>query len=175
MIKNLLKRITRLLEDNDFTYMVSGSHALNWYVNPRTTMDIDIVIELNLSNVEQFINLFQEGFYINIDSIKKETKSQGIFNIIDLKSGFRIDFIVKKDTNYRTTEFTRKKRVRYDDFELWIVAPEDLIISKISWIQDFQSDKQMDDIKILLTLQNIDINYIANWCKKLKLNTYNLV
>lgn len=163
------------MEDNDFSYMVSGSHALNWYVHPRTTMDIDIVIELNASNIDHFVTLFQKGFYINTDTVIKETKSKGIFNIIDLKSGFKIDFIVKKDTNYRTTEFTRKKRVRYDDFELWIVAPEDLIISKIIWMQNYQSDKQMDDIKALLLLQNIDTNYIINWCKKLKLNTYNLV
>lgn len=175
MIIELLKRITNILEKNHFPYMVSGSHALNWYASPRITMDIDIVIELNTDNVEHFISLFHKGFYINKEIIIKETKSQGIFNIIDLDTSFKIDFIVKKNHEYRIIEFERRKRIKYEDFEMWIVTPEDLIISKLIWIQDYQSDKQIEDIKTLLKLNDLEMNYILDWCEKLELATFNLL
>jgi len=42
-----------------------------------------------------------------------------------------------------------------DDIPVWMVSAEDLIVSKIEWIQQLQSDKQIQDIKILLTLPEI--------------------
>ena len=174
MIQELLKKISQLLEANKLPYMVSGSQALNWYVNPRMTMDIDIVIELGVHNVDNFISLFKDGFYLNDNTVKKETKSHGIFNVIDLESGYKIDFIVRKDTEYRITEVQRKSKIKYKEFEMWIVSPEDLIISKISWIQTYTSEKQMEDIKSLLLLEELDYDYIKKWCKKLNLVTFNL-
>ncbi|MBN1184880.1 MAG: nucleotidyl transferase AbiEii/AbiGii toxin family protein [Bacteroidales bacterium] len=175
MILELLKKITQLLEGNDFPYMVSGSQALNWYVNPRMTMDIDIVIELDMNNVDRFITLFLDGFYINVDTVKKEAKYRGIFNLIDFETGYKIDFIVRKDAEYRINEFKRRIRIRYNEFEMWVVSPEDLIISKILWIQTYTSEKQMEDIKTLLLLEKLDFNYINKWCEKLNLNTFNLL
>jgi len=45
--------------------MVTGSVALNTYALPRSTFDIDIVIEVPLSKIDAFLQLFQKGFYIN--------------------------------------------------------------------------------------------------------------
>ena len=56
-----------------------------------------------------------------------------------------------------------------------LVSPEDLIISKIAWIQKIQSDIQKEDIKILLTIKNIDMRYIRKWIATLKLNTFGLL
>jgi len=98
-----------------------------------------------------------------------------MFNVIDHKTGFKIDFIVRKDNAYRKHEFGRRRRIRVEDIDLWIVSPEDLVISKIIWIQQLKSEKQIEDIENMLAIPSLDMDYIRHWCKELKLTTYNLI
>lgn len=155
--------------------MLSGSLALNHYVKPRMTMDLDIVIELTHENKEKFTGIFDDNYYINKAVVHEEIARKGMFNVIDFETGFKIDFIVRKNNKYREIEFSRKKKVDLGEFHAWMVSPEDLIISKIIWIQKLESEKQMNDIKMLLGLKYLDFEYIRNWIQKLSLNTYNLV
>ncbi len=175
MIIRLLQRVTHLLDEACIPYMLSGSIALNRYTIPRMTLDIDIVIELSVNNLEGFLKLWGENYYLNPDTVRKEVQRTGMFNIIDYESGLKIDFIIRKNTNYRLLEFQRRKKEKINDVEVWMVSPEDLIISKLEWIQLLQSDKQMADIRNLLSLPGIDLDYIKNWCKKLDLNTFDLL
>jgi hypothetical protein len=175
MILKLLKRVTQQLESKNIPYMLSGSIALNNYAIPRMTMDIDIVINLHEENLQDFLSIFDEKYYINKDVVKNETKRLGMFNVIDHETGFKVDFILRKNSEYRKHEFSRREQIQIVDFDVWIVSPEDLVVSKIEWIQQLQSDKQITDISNLLALPEINKIYIKNWCEKLNLNTYNLI
>lgn len=175
MILSLLKRITQALDSKNIPYMLSGSIALNNYTIPRMTLDIDIVLELHESKMRDFLSIFGNNYYLNKDTVIQETRKLGMFNIIDHETGFKVDFILRKNTEYRKLEFERRLRSKVADFEVWIVSPEDLAISKIEWIQQYQSDKQINDIKNLLANPEIDRNYIAKWCNQLGLKTFNLL
>lgn len=59
--------------------------------------------------------------------------------------------------------------------DVWVVTLEDLIISKLKWIQDLKSDQQISDVENLLSVSDVDITYINKWCKELNLNTYSLI
>jgi hypothetical protein len=98
-----------------------------------------------------------------------------MFNVIDHDTGFKIDFILKKETEYRRIEFERRLRKIIDGHGVWIVSPEDLVLSKIIWIQQLFSDKQISDIESLLALSIIDKNYIKDWSKKMNLKTFDLI
>ncbi len=173
MILDLLQRVCKSLDDSNIPYMISGSIALNIYSIPRMTRDIDIVIELIDKRVDEFITLFPDS-YFNKDTIKEEIKRQGMFNIIDHHTGFKIDFILRKDTDYFKQAFEKRQRIKEMDIELWVIRLDDLIIAKIIWIQQYQSEKQMVDIENLLLNPTKDLVYIKNWCDKLNLKTFNL-
>ncbi len=175
MILDLLHRITGLLETKKIDYMLSGSLALNAYSIPRMSLDIDFVIEINKDNVDDFLSVFDKHYYFNKDVIIEETNRRGMFNVIDHHTGFKIDFIVRKDSEYRNLEFRRKRKLKITDFEVWIVSPEDLVISKIEWIQQLKSEKQINDIKNLLAISQIDKKYIQKWCNELNLHTFELI
>jgi hypothetical protein len=55
------------------------------------------------------------------------------------------------------------------------MSPEDLIISKLIWIQHLQSSIQMEDIKNLVKIDTLDWSYIKQWVENLKLNTFDLL
>jgi hypothetical protein len=154
--------------------MVSGSIAMNMYSIPRMTRDIDIVIELSESGIDQFLELFPESYY-NKDVIIYEIKHKGMFNIIDHSTGFKIDFIIRKESEYFNLAFNRRKRIHEFGTDLWVIGLDDLIIAKIIWIQQYQSELQMMDIKNLLFKPDKDIDYIKKWCKQLGLNTFHLL
>lgn len=171
----LIKRICKELEDKKIGYMLTGAIAMNIYVIPRMSRDIDIVILLKKKDIELFLEIFSGNFYFHKPTIIEEVEKKGMFNIIDHKSGFKIDFIIIKNTEFSISEFKRKKHIKVNNFKAWVVSMEDLIISKLIWIQVLTSEIQINDIKDLLANPEVNIHYVKDWCKKLELKTFNLL
>lgn len=170
----LLGVITENLETLEIDYMLTGSLAMGFYSIQRTTRDIDIVIELRLEQLDVFINAFQERFYCHQLAIQESLKHKMLFNLIDTQTGFKIDFIPLKNTPYELQKFSNKKRKFLFTKEAWVISIEDLIISKLAWIQDLVSERQIEDIQNLLLNETIDKFYINFWIKELSLKTYNI-
>ena len=83
--------------------------------------------------------------------------------------------LILKENEFRQTEFGRRKKVNFPDMPLYVVSQEDLLLSKLIWIQEIQNTIQMEDIKNLKQLKGLDRNYIGDCIKKLNLNTFGLV
>jgi hypothetical protein len=152
--------------------MLTGSLAANFYAAPRMTRDIDIVVEILKADVSKFVRIFQDDFYIDEGAVADAIKHETMFNIIHNDTVLKIDFVIRKESSYRNTEFQRRRRIKFDDIHIWIVAPEDLIISKLFWSKDTLSDFQLRDVKNLLTsTKNLDEEYISKWIQTLGLNS----
>jgi hypothetical protein len=171
----LLEKICQILETLQIPYMLSGSVAMNFYTDPRTTRDIDIIVELRNTDVPAFIQLLDNQFYVYPEGIYEEIPRQGMFNIIDYKTGFKIDFILRNEEEHEQVKFKNRRKIQYFGIDLWIIRLEDLVISKLKWIQVLESEKQKNDIVNLLDVFYIDMEYITDWCKRLNLKTYQLL
>ena len=174
MVDELLKKVCLSLDKHRISYMLSGSLALGFYAVSRTTRDIDIVIELRHSDVDNLLSEFN-GFYFNRATIDEEIKRRGMFNLIDTTSGYKIDFIIVKDSPYALEAFNRRQRLESDGYYLWVISMEDLVIAKLMWIQDYESDRQISDIKSLLLNEHLDKKYLAHWVHELRLKTYGII
>ncbi len=163
---NILKSIVQKLNDNNIPYMLTGSVAMSYYSTPRMTRDIDIVIEIN--DIENFYRLFKDDYYIDMDTVRDSVLNRRIFNIIHSAEIIKIDFIVRKDSVYRKKEFERRKKMEFNDGYIYLVSIEDLIISKLIWYKESESEMQLKDIKNLLK-ENPDLKYLKEWCFKLDL------
>lgn len=164
----VLKTVTGALHSAEIAYMVTGSIAMNYYAFPRMTRDIDIVIEMQEKDTAKMVDLFKNNFYIDQDSIEQAIRNYGMFNIIHNEYVIKIDFIVKRPSLYRQTEFQRKRQIIIDEVTMWIVSPEDLILSKLWWTKDSRSEMQIGDIKNLLgSVDDLDNAYIDKWLVKL--------
>ncbi len=170
-----LKTILLFFKNNNIDYMLSGSVALSLYTVPRATRDFDFVVLMKDEDIDLFMKNFKSGYYCNRDSIIYAMQNFSMFNIIDHASGFKADFVVLKNQPFRQTEFKRRVEINFLEMPVFVVTPEDLLISKLVWIQDFESILQKEDIKNLLEFENLDLSYIHLWIKKLELNTFNLL
>lgn len=171
---DFFKKIIDVLDELEIEYMLSGSVAMGVYILPRATRDFDFIIHLKPNDIDAFVERFNEGYYCDIDAIKDAVKRKSIFNIIDHHSGYKADFVILKNEAFRQEEFARKIQIEYFDKNINIVSAEDLLLSKLIWIQHIQSAIQMEDIKMLASIETLDRNYIKNWIVKLNLTTFNL-
>jgi hypothetical protein len=164
----VLKEVALRLDGAGIAYMVTGSTAANFYTVPRMTRDIDIVVELSERDVGKFILAFEEDHYLEPATVREAVKSRGMFNLIHDRYVIKVDFVVRKDTPYRRKEFSRKKKISVEGHVLYVVAPEDLILSKLEWAKDSKSEIQLRDVQNLLqSVKGLDRRYLARWAKEL--------
>src|SRR5438093_9439022 len=168
----VLKIVTASLEGARIPYMVTGSIAANYYTLPRMTRDIDIVIEVSRPDADRLSELFRDEFYVDPDAVIQAVAERTTFNIIHTALVVKVDFLVRKDSEYRREEFRRRRRVRIDDAVIFVVAPEDLIISKLDWARDTRSQVQLADVRNLLAAgPDLDREYLTRWVNRLGLDS----
>ncbi len=164
----VLKQVAQRLEASGIPYMITGSMAANLYTSPRTTRDIDIVVELLERDLNKFISLFESDYYLDAETVREAVKSEAMFNLIHNEYIVKVDFVVRKDTLYRRREFARRKKITVDDRDLYVVSPEDLILSKLEWAKDSRSEVQMNDVRNLLkSVKRLNRGYLIRWAKAL--------
>jgi hypothetical protein len=168
---DILKDVIQKLESLNIDYMLTGSIAMIYYAKPRMTRDIDLVIELNKIKIPGLITVFSKEYYISEEAVEDSVESQFLFNIIHLESAIKIDCIIRKENKYSETEFLRRKEVDFFGIKLFIVSREDLIISKLFWAKDSNSEQQIRDIRNLIS-DNINNHYINNWTSKLGIDEF---
>jgi hypothetical protein len=165
---DVLKLVAARLDAASIAYMVTGSIAGSHYATPRFTRDIDIVLELVPADAERVFELFEPEFYGNPEALRRAARQRGMVNLIHRELLVKVDFIVRKDSPYRIEEFRRRRSVPIEDIKVSIVAPEDLVLSKLVWMKDSQSEVQRSDIKNLLrSVPNLDREYIEKWSNDL--------
>ena len=166
----ILKIVVERLEQSHVPYFISGSMAANYYSVPRMTRDIDIVLELKPSHLKLFIDNFRGDFYAEEEFIREEVNRRGMFNLIHKEYAFKVDFIIRKETEFQDSCFKRRREVRLEDYAAWMISREDLVIAKLLWAKDSLSELQLRDVKNLLrTAGNLDTAYLEQWVSRLSL------
>jgi hypothetical protein len=164
----VLTTVTGRLEAAGIAYMVTGSFAANYYAVPRMTRDIDLVVELSAGDADRFCTLFEGDFYLDRAAVRAAITDRGAFNLTHV---VKVDCIVRKDSEYRRTEFARQRRGPIEGHEVALVAPEDLIISKLDWMRETRSEVQLGDVRNLLrSVPDLDEPYLAHWTERLGLD-----
>lgn len=159
-----LKLIAQRLDSAGIAYMVTGSMAMGLFAVPRMTRDIDLVVEFASGDAERIASLFEKDCYLDLDGIRDAVARHGMFNIIHNEWIIKVDFIVRKDNEYRKVEFGRRREVELSGALISVVAPEDLILSKLCWARDSESQVQQDDARQLVkSVASLDWTYLEKW------------
>jgi len=99
--------------------MLTGSFASAHYAAPRSTQDIDFVIEATPTQLRTFVEaLSGNEYYADLDSALEAHKRQSMFNVIDLATGWKIDLIICKSRAFSQEEFRRREHVSLRDILL---------------------------------------------------------
>ena len=165
----VLKLVTQRLSGIGIPYMVTGSMAANFYAVPRMTRDIDLVVELREQDADRVI---EDQFYVDREMVQRAVRERSMFNLIHITYVIKVDLVVRKESDYRREEFSRRKAVSVEGHPFFIVAPEDLILSKLAWAKDSRSEIQLNDVRNLLaSVQDLDRDYLGRWAARLSVES----
>ena len=165
---------TRILEQLGVTYFVGGSLASAVQGAARATVDADVVADLRQEHVSPLVHALGDAFYLEMDTIRKAVSTRGSFNLIHLKTMFKVDVFVRSRQPFDQTQFRRRQiNVLAQDPErvAYVASPEDNNLAKLVWYRKGGevSDRQWRDIVSVLRIQGdlLDLLYLREWAERL--------
>jgi hypothetical protein len=166
-----LAQVVQLLETAGIPFMVAGSHASSYHGQPRSTNDVDLVIDPTAEQLESFLTLLGQGYYVSPEAAREALRRRSLFNIIDLAGGWKADLIIRKDRPFSIEEFRRRQVGTLHGRPLSIATPEDVILSKLEWDRLTPSERQVQDAWHVALVQGarLDRAYLRQWAPLLGL------
>jgi len=171
-VRDVFQRLTSALNRAEIAYMVTGSFAGAYHGIPRATQDIDIVIETTSDQLRRLIDLLPESeYYVDVDAAMSARSHESLFNVVDIATGWKIDFIVRKSRPFSEEEFRRRRKIDISGIDVFVASAEDVIVSKLEWSKLSQSSRQIEDAAAILRIrwESLDHIYLEKWIATLGL------
>ncbi len=140
--------IAAILARLGIRYVVGGSVASSVWGEPRTTVDVDLMIEGSAEAVGNLVNELEESFYVDRESALDAHARGGSFNAIHFESSMKVDFFMAERNEIASNQLDRRRALEIAGSMIHFYAPEDLIVRKMMWFRSGgdQSERQWRDI-----------------------------
>ena len=154
-------RVARILEALGIRYVIGGSVASSFYGEPRTTLDLDVMIDADEATARALADALKGEFYVDADAAADAVRHASTFNAIHTASAMKVDFFIAETTSAVRRQLERRRRAG----DLWFYAPEDILVRKLLWFRmgGEVSDRQWRDVTSMIrVLRNrLDDAYLA--------------
>ncbi len=164
--------VTKVFDALGVPYVIGGSMASIIHGMLRTTMDVDIVADIQMEQVSSFMAGLQNAFYADESMIRQATQRHSSFNLIHLTTMFKVDIFIPKDRPFDQQQLNRRisERIADDsDEQIWVLSAEDIVLAKLDWFRlgGEVSERQWRDILGVLKTQqsNLDVGYLRQWAE----------
>jgi len=132
----LLRTIVAALEAARIPHMVVGSFASTAHGEPRTTRDLDLVIDPGLDQLNRLVGaLDPERFYVDPDVARDALRRRSMFNIIEIDTGWKLDLVIRKARPFSIEEMQRRTVTKILGLDVPTATAEDrrLSVLSVSW------------------------------------------
>ena len=171
---DVLRYAIETLERLGLSYALVGSFASGVYGEPRFTHDIDIVLELDASDITRFCQCFPSpDFYVSEIAVREAVRRLSPFNVIHPASGNKVDFILNRQDAWGRSQLARRQPIQlFADRRGYVASPEDVILGKMVYYAEGGSEKHLRDITGILRIsgETVDREYIADFARRLSLS-----
>lgn len=163
--------ISEIFESLDIIYFVGGSIASSLWGESRATLDLNLVADLNIEKVNDFITKIEPFFYFSETAIQEAIINKSCFNLIHFQTSEKIDIFIPSQKPLIQAEIQRRilQKVTENDDYLYLATAEDIILQKLIWYRDGNqiSKRQWRDILGVLKVQSrdLDFDYLKSWAE----------
>jgi len=165
-VRTTMLAVATRCDELKLPYFVTGSVAAMAWGEPRHTLDVDIVVELSSSKVNEFCQAFAPpGWYVSEDAAHEAAQRSGQFNTIFPEAGVKADIIAFRDTPLNNSRLFRAREVEFDERRVMFASPEDVILKRLRYFREGESDKHLRDCASILKVSGaaVDLEYIEEW------------
>ncbi len=168
----MLASVAGDLERTSVPYALTGSMASSLHGQPRMTADADIVLRLDIDTARELARKWTPQYYVPEESLFEAVQHDGMANIVEASTGFKIDLSVLSDTPYHDAVLARSGPIALPglpDTSVQVVTREDIILMKLVWRKDTRSQRQYDDALSVARTHgaSMDWAYLKRWAHEL--------
>jgi len=172
-------RLLAVLDRLEVPYEVGGSVASSAHGIPRTTLDVDIVVDLKPERIDSFVAELRQEFYADARQIREAFALGRAANLIHLGSVWKFDLFPLRNDEYSRMEFGRRafRESRPDggeSIECLVASVEDTILRKLQWYRarGEVSERQWNDLRGVWRAAGarLDSGYLRRWAEYLKVD-----
>jgi len=167
-------RVADALESCGIPYLVGGSVASSINGEPRSTLDIDIVVALAAASVDSLVAALGEDFYADSEALGRAVETRTSANLIHLETSMKVDLFVMGGSPIDEQQMRRRVLVQVSDEPdryLFICTAEDILLQKLRWFRlgNETSDRQWRDVLgiVLVQGQALDQTYLKQGAARL--------
>ncbi len=167
-----LVRFAELLENHEIPCMVVGSVASTVWGEPRSTLDIDLVVAARSADAERIAALFPEPRYFvrPIEVIRREIArgARGTFNLIDTTTGLKADIYPGADEPVNAWGMARRVPVETATSIIYVAPVSCVIAGKLRFYAMSKQDKHLRDIRgmLRLSMAQVDTTFIEEVARR---------
>jgi len=166
----VIQAVVRALDAAGIPFMLTGSFASAYHGAGRATLDVDIVIDATADQLRRLIEgLAPATWYASLEAALRARYEESQFNLIDLETGWKVDFIIRKSRPFSRVEFERRAVIELEGTRLAVASVEDVILAKLEWARLGGSARQLEDVAELLRVRSADLDrsYLKPWIAEL--------
>jgi len=166
-VEELASVVLEACDQEGAEHMLTGAFATSLYGIPRSTKDVDVVLDIKVGDVTgrvatRLARLVEFDRQVRFDTL---TWGKRIVGVVRHGEPFKVELFELFDDPFVLSQFRRKRQLHSRQLGrvVWIPTPEDVIVQKLRWGRS----KDLDDARDVLAVQGIevlDMAYIESWC-----------
>lgn len=166
-VEELAMKVISACAAENLDHMLTGAFAFNYYAIPRSTKDVDIVVDVTgAGKISALIKRLEPEIEFR-GQVQFDTLTWGKRHIgrPAKNSTLEVELFELFDDPFVQSQFKRRRRLVLPQIamETWIPTPEDIIVQKLRWGRG----KDLEDARDVLATEHpstLDMPYIENWC-----------
>jgi hypothetical protein len=100
--------VTAVLDELNVPYVIGGSLASTVHGVVRTTLDADLIANLDYQHAPILVQRLQDAFYLSLDAIFDAIQERTSFNLIHLETMFKVDIFIPKQRPFDQFQFANR-------------------------------------------------------------------
>lgn len=162
----VLLQVVAALNDGGIAYMLVGSFASNYYGIVRSTQDADFLLQVDEMPAARLQQSLGSAFVLDPQAALETFTFGTYYTLRHADSDFAVDLFILKGDPHDQLSFSRRVQASCGEVCVFIPTPEDLVVTKLRWSQGGRRNKDIDDVRNVLAVQQgrLDLAYIRHWC-----------